>query len=291
MPAIGAPATYKRMRAGFEDAESVVLGRNAAEVTAVLANAPGGLELLPTAEYFARIKEKSQAASRPWLRVSRSDGHWLAEGDPYNTIYRDNNPKHWWRMIKEELINPLPKAEGGARASSSPLRSENSKKSRSDFSIYEESLNTARKFHNDLKGKYHDKTFAFYAADADQKTWQEAEWRTYEALSAKAMDEGEIITDDLRGSLSIRLSTQSPGFVTVNRFDLQGPQGAGDGTVPEESGEAPAKYCQQIFKHEGKAKEHASYGHQKCFNNDMTKGVTLYAIAKLAVTSPLLRKA
>ncbi|MBW9336870.1 alpha/beta hydrolase, partial [Herbaspirillum sp. RU 5E] len=31
MPAIGAPATYKRMRAGFEGAAQVILGRNAAD--------------------------------------------------------------------------------------------------------------------------------------------------------------------------------------------------------------------------------------------------------------------
>ncbi|MFX5747526.1 hypothetical protein ABTE19_21620, partial [Acinetobacter baumannii] len=51
MPALGAPATYKRIRAGFEGAGQVVLGRNAAECTAVMANAPGPLELLPTAQY------------------------------------------------------------------------------------------------------------------------------------------------------------------------------------------------------------------------------------------------
>jgi len=40
-PATGAPAAYKRMRAGFEGAEQVVLGRNAAEVTGISARSPG----------------------------------------------------------------------------------------------------------------------------------------------------------------------------------------------------------------------------------------------------------
>jgi hypothetical protein len=64
MPAIGAPAAYKRMRAGFEDPGLMnrlsvmeasigakVAGNYGDEVTAVLANAPGGLQLLPTESY------------------------------------------------------------------------------------------------------------------------------------------------------------------------------------------------------------------------------------------------
>jgi hypothetical protein len=66
MPAIGAPATYKRFRAGFESVEQVLLGRNAAECTAVMANAPGPLELLPTAQY----KTKYGQGTRHWLRAS-----------------------------------------------------------------------------------------------------------------------------------------------------------------------------------------------------------------------------
>ena len=50
-PATGAAGTYKRMRAGFEGVEQVMLGRNAGEVTAVCCNAYGPLELLPTADY------------------------------------------------------------------------------------------------------------------------------------------------------------------------------------------------------------------------------------------------
>ncbi len=42
-PATGAPATYKRMRSGFEGAEQLFLGRNAADVVAILfAGARGG---------------------------------------------------------------------------------------------------------------------------------------------------------------------------------------------------------------------------------------------------------
>ena len=49
MPAIGAAAAYRRMRAGFEGvgATNWVIGNEGTEVTPVLANAVGGLQLLP----------------------------------------------------------------------------------------------------------------------------------------------------------------------------------------------------------------------------------------------------
>lgn len=88
MPAIGAPAAYRRMRAGFEDFGMMsgveasigakVAGNCGDEVTAVLANAQGGLELLPTESY-----------GNGWLRV-RHNGRdldaWPKQGDPYSEI-------------------------------------------------------------------------------------------------------------------------------------------------------------------------------------------------------------
>ena len=88
--------------------------------------------------------------------------------------------------------------------------------------------------------------------------------------------------DDLNGTLHIKV-----GEKTV-RLDMQERRAPGDGTVPEESGEAAFDYCTQIFKHEGEAKGQPSYDHQFCFDNTMTLGVTLYSIAKIAATSPLL---
>ncbi|TDF57158.1 hypothetical protein E1J61_35810, partial [Cupriavidus sp. L7L] len=69
-PPVGAAAAYKRVRAGFEDAkgnlmgaiERAVIGKTGKEVTAVFANAPGPLELLPSASY-----------PRGWLRVQTSE--------------------------------------------------------------------------------------------------------------------------------------------------------------------------------------------------------------------------
>lgn len=58
MPATGAPTTYKVARSGYDLPESVILGRDAGEVIAVMAVAPGAMELLPTADYNN---------GKPWL--------------------------------------------------------------------------------------------------------------------------------------------------------------------------------------------------------------------------------
>ncbi len=115
MPAIGAPAAYKRIRAGFEDPGitsgpmvsigSKVAGNYGDEVTAVLANSQGGLELLP-----------NEAYGNAWLRVThkgRNLDAWPKNGDPYSEIYKTKGK--WYSLLREEWINPsgLPVSEGG----------------------------------------------------------------------------------------------------------------------------------------------------------------------------------
>jgi len=64
MPATGAPAAYKRMRCGFEEQlwglhpAPKILGNTGDEVTAVMGNSAGGLQLLPSKSY-----------GNGWLRV------------------------------------------------------------------------------------------------------------------------------------------------------------------------------------------------------------------------------
>jgi pimeloyl-ACP methyl ester carboxylesterase len=74
MPTDGAPATYKRMRAGFEGGwgsaavTQRVLGQSQAEVTATAGNCPGPLQLLPNSRH------RSVNGSRAWLRLTNARG-------------------------------------------------------------------------------------------------------------------------------------------------------------------------------------------------------------------------
>jgi len=278
MPAIGAPATYKRMRAGFEGVEQVLLGRNAAEATAVLTQAPGPMELLPTSEYRAKMPE----GAAHWLRArylgkdgDRSTAGFLGEGDPYQSIYP--NYDDWWRLVKSELIDP-DKSKKSSN-SESTLKT-NDMRVDPDFSAYIDQLEVVRKFHESLKGQYHSNCFAYYAADPKQPAWGEVCWKA--SLPIADYSRGELIEDDQNGAVKVKFGDE------ICTLEIEGQNLAGDGTVPEFSGQAPKPYVKQIFRHEGKAKGHVSYDHQGSYGNDFTAGLTLYAIAKLTLASGIL---
>ena len=105
-PSTGAVAAYTRMKRGTEVNSTFigktkdyvteqVLGKDAAEMTAVCAQAPGTLQLLPTPEYGGN-----------WLTITEPDGtesHFGA--NPYTDIYLAKDK--WWCACEPHLINPL----------------------------------------------------------------------------------------------------------------------------------------------------------------------------------------
>ena len=99
MPVIGAAAAYRRMRAGFEGGGIAdwVIGNQGSEVTPVLANAVGGLQLLPCEAY-----------GNDWLKIVGHNGEVLKSlpknGDPYEEIYKRTDV--WWGLLREAWINP-----------------------------------------------------------------------------------------------------------------------------------------------------------------------------------------
>lgn len=289
MPAIGAPAVYKRMRAGFEDAAQVVLGRNAAETTAVMANSPGGLELLPTPQYKARDDE---GVARHWLRASVRQQSLpdqaperftaLGEGDCYQNIYL--NKSAWWRMVKEELINPVGREERekAKREGKDPAEDDIDQ---SDLKKYAKVVQAVRDFHSLIEDKYHPVSYASYAHDAERRSWSEVRWKC-EQLLVGDYTGAEMVADDQNGKVQLKLDEDPNTY----RFEIQDAAGPGDGTVPAESGAAPLPHVLQMFRHEGKAKGHTSYDHQGSYKADVVQAVTLYAIARIAADSAWLQQ-
>lgn len=279
-PAIGAPASYKRFRTGFENVEQVILGRNAAECTAVLGNSPAGLQLLPTKEY---VTELDDGSTRHWLcaanhidvngnKIKDPTITTLGEGNPYKTIYADNS--HWWRLIREELLDPagLTQSADIENPDSSGTPAWNGFLSR---------LADAEKFHNRLQGQYHSITYAYYAADPKQRSWRQASW-TYKSDTVTDPTNGTLGEDAGNGTLHADVGQ------TEIVCSIDDKEGVGDGTVPAFSAASQAPYCVQIFKHEGAVKGHFSYDHQHSYSNDMVQSMTLHTIIKIAVTSSLL---
>lgn len=147
MPADGAPVAYRRCKLGMNDEDAkaaIVIGKTGQEVTAVFAQAPGALQLLPTQRY-----------QRGWLEVRGPDGKTVQkvmhESDPYTEIYKRRD--RWWALVKEEWLKPK---DGMA------IR----------WDDYLKFISMAEIFHTQVvtPAVYHRNTYAFYGADNRGKT-------------------------------------------------------------------------------------------------------------------------
>nr|WP_156133644.1 hypothetical protein [Massilia sp. JS1662] len=189
MPAIGAPAAYKRMRAGFEDPgvlsspeESLaakVAGNHGDEVTAVLANARGGLELLPSGAY-----------GNGWLRVmhnGRDLDAWPKQGDPYSEIYKVKGK--WYSLFQEEWINPSgqPFAKGGGT-----------------FKRTCTYLDKTQIFHQRIVSTFHPNSYAHYGADSARRSFGEVIWEIDKNCADLAgWHDWPILSDTKQGRVEI----------------------------------------------------------------------------------------
>ena len=157
MPTIGSGAVYRRMKAGTESDGSFagkqtaeILGGDAAEMTAVLSEAAGPLQLLPTPEYGAdwlKIMDGDQVV----LSLPKAGG---AGGiDPYSQIYAVRG--QWWSMCEDDLINPLkPNHPEGSAQKKAQLEL--------DWSKFADQMLLVKGFHQKIKDKYHPCSYAFY---------------------------------------------------------------------------------------------------------------------------------
>jgi hypothetical protein len=285
LPATGAPATYKRMRAGFEGMERPFLGRNAADVVAILSQAPGGLELLPTADYND---------GKPWLFVRDSKGNDLmpplpAEGDPYKEIYLS---PAWYGLVPDHNL--------GLMESSTELQQSGDRKKRdSPRKKLKNIISIIKEFHGAIEKKYKSPTYAHYGAqgvrdvgkdaggllgsglmaDKDRMAWGEVSWQINE-VSDFDRATTIVVRDDGKGTLKT-----NQGSV----LKIAGPECPGDGTVPLYSGEAPSKAGIAMSFAHGQSSpwqnnEYFGYDHQGSYGDVHRRSLfaTMYAVIKMA---------
>ncbi len=259
-PATGSPAAYLRMKNGFEPPDSptgeawdwfrtplrivkhkakghvsrTVLGNSGKDVTIILANSPGGLELLPNKLY------KTNNGSRKWLRFTNRHSATvdLPKSDPYTEIYE--NRKAPYRLINEEWLGFI---------------SENKKvpfktKTKKPWNLYIRNLECAKSFHNNLQAALHPETFQFFstkiktADNAEIVCNRVAENKGYyvEACRHKGfleIEDGEGKRLTLHDVLFVSAFSEDTYKDTVlYAFTLAPPNGEGDGTVPDSSGRA-----------------------------------------------------
>lgn len=267
MPTTGAAAAYKRMRAGFEGvAANVVatvtqdlLGNDGAKVTAVLANAQGGLELLPAAAYGTE-----------WLHVQDQNGKFLArlpQGNAVDEIYTQG-PQKWWRLINPEWIDPagqatMPTNKGGKSERLIGLEATMKR------------AKEAMRFANAIENTFHERTYAHYGNDPDHPAWNEVSWRVIDGDAAKAGDPANwTMVPGEKGDSKTGLLKVRGSYGTELILKLQPPLAAADGTVPVERSASKVK-AKVKFVQRG-------YDHQNSYTNPDADASTLYSIVRIA---------
>lgn len=282
MPAIGAPAAYRRMRAGFEDSgmmfgpetsiSAKVAGNFGNEVTAVLANAQGGLELLPTEAY-----------GNGWLRViheGRDLDFWPRHGDPYTEIYKVRGK--WYSLFREEWINPSHWSidKGGG-----------------SFERTCKYVTRAQKFHQAVANTYHPNSYAHYGIDQARPSYGEVVWEiSNNCADPTGWRDWPIASDSGQGKLALLLWDPLSPSIKAFRFpsldsDREGPirfpdpifvsilapSDVGDLTVPAKSADHQLQsgVFAGVFRQTG-------YEHQDSYKDPRAIASTLYSIVRIA---------
>lgn len=273
-PVGGAPVVYRRFRAGTEtkgpsDAlgafAAKVLGWSAADITCVMANSPGPLELLPTKHYPSG-----------WLRFERHSGERKETlmpplptpgGDPYEEIYSVRVQDKWWGMVDEALINPakLAKRDG-----------------ENGIDRYNDAITAAYDFHENLELNFHPCTYAYYGSDRWEVSYGAVHWISDGALSEKIRSNliscsakswtylGECVLADGSEEVKMALPRASKPESNVS-------ENAGDGTVPRGSGSLLTRggeAIKAVFEMKG-------FDHQFSYKDSTAQSAVTYSIGRL----------
>ncbi len=259
MPATGAAATYKRMKPGTEGLAGMALGPTAAAMTAVIGNAPGPLQLLPSRDYgmgWLRIRDGERFVALP-----QADKN--GKVDPYSQIYTARGT--WWGLCDDQLLNPLDTGK---------------KTIDQDWKTFADLiLDDVQPFHDDISGKYHANTYAFYGDDEKHLAYGNVTWtqQTPPFLRGGTPPIGELLGkrgsgDPASGGEMIE-ATQN-GKSTFSTFVLRDADEHGDGTVPVRSGRAPSQRVHACTAFAG-------IDHEGAYKLDATRRFTLHAITRI----------
>jgi hypothetical protein len=268
MPTMGAGSAYKRMRFGFQDkpgklAEigAKVIAINGEHATAILANTPAPLELLPGSAY-----------GKEWLKVIDESGKTLwswprNDETALDSIYLQSEDA-WWRLINPKWINPanLKKANGGGLES---VRTR---------------LRDAADFLQSIENTFHpNHCYASFCASRERVTYGEVVFKTQDFLwqpgkirkELPSPETWQLLADDAKGKLTVQAGSEKLFLL------LQHPNAPGDETVP--AGRSARLIKGNLFVH-GETKGE-SYEHQASYSDPKVLASMLYSIVRIAKTA------
>jgi hypothetical protein len=274
MPALGAPAAYRRMACGTEAPDvigkftAMILGATTYDTTPVLATSPGPLELLPNHLY-----------PRPWLhvRVMQPSGptgeretafdylHLPNESrpDPYK-LYRDMTS--WYRLVDPALADPAGKFRDNKGGVEKAIKN---------------AIDAAERFHTKYLGDYyHPNTYAFYGDDPNQLSFGQVRWvgrresGSRAVLTVANVSKGKCSRHDPEGGRLVEVDSECAVL-----FKPDPPDSRGDRTVPHQSGAGPAGKVQHLFDTRG-------FDHQGSYNNEDMLMLTLRLVVRIVQGLP-----
>lgn len=241
-PTTGSGAAYWRMKAGFPRnglasyPTAWALGANGEEVTAVMGNMPGALQLLPSTDYT------DNTGRSDWLQTGSSAGPQPRSGDPYDDIYL--NETDYWRLITKSYLTPEDPTETAERRA---------------WAEYAGMVRSARAFHQRRvpHDRQHDPSYHFFGSSDLHPTADAIRYAVTRTVSAPSDPDDRFVERVGRGlqrgaqrvgrsAREATMRTRHGGWVThyhdaagaEYRATLQEADGCGDGTVPVSSGSA-----------------------------------------------------
>ena len=264
MPTLGAAAAYRRMRFGFQEKEgkkaeifAEIIGIDGENATAILANAPAPLELLPAVAY-----------GKDWLKVVDGCGRTIRSWPNGNenalaNIYLQSQ-ENWWRLVNPNWVNPgnVPVKDGGGLAN-----------------VYER-LKSAYKFLNAIETTFHPThCYASYCESDEHKSYGSLVFKVtnpevwdIRAITLPPAETWKLLTDDKKGTLTVQAGAR------VLTLKLQPGDAPGDETVPAER--SARKIIGTLFPH-GKSVG-SGYEHQDSYAHPYVLASMLYSVVKIA---------
>ncbi|CFQ54662.1 PGAP1-like protein [Yersinia frederiksenii] len=267
MPTRGSPTAYRRMKAGDASTAGIVLGNTGAKMTAVLAQSPGPLELLPGENY-----------GNGWLQIEGLTGGLPKNGNPFTEIYKQRDS--WWTLCEDRFLNPENHTKDKTALDSS-------------WNEYKTLIDDVKDIIDGLDGKFHKNTYAFYGCggkNSDEKyrndflSYGKVYWKAKSVVDKIAKDYGAsnvsyiknkdediselafhgVIYDtqnlEIKNTRTVIMTSSSgikkhPGIV----YSILPPEDSGDGTVPVQGAKFTSGGLKSLFgvevSHEGAYKK------------------------------------